>query len=368
MAHRTFQAALRHIRRIAGGSAGPERPDDTLLDRFVDQRDAAAFEELVHRHGPMVMGVCRRVLGRTADAEDAFQATFLVLLRKAGTFGRRGSLAGWLYTAAHRVALRARASAARRRECERDAMKSQHFALMDDDQAWNDLRPVIDEELGRLPEKYREPVVLCYLEGNTEQEAARQLECPVGTLSWRLVHARELLRTRLTKRGVVLSTGLLSMLLAERATAAVPPATFDLTLNVAGALLATGPASTTTAGIASAQVSALTEGVLHAMFITRMKIAAGMLALILTIGSVLAFQAWAVDPADRGEAKPSAAKPTARIQPDQFSKLQEMIKPKPGGFAEVPWMTDLWAARKKAAAEGKPLLVWVGDGHPLGWT
>jgi RNA polymerase sigma factor (sigma-70 family) len=365
MAHRTLQAALRHIRRIAGGAAGPERPDDTLLERFVAQRDAAAFEDLVHRHGPMVMGVCRRVLGRTPDAEDAFQATFLVLLRKAGTFGRRGTLAGWLYTVAHRVALRARANTARRLECERDAMKNQDFALMDEDRAWNDLRPVIDEELSRLPEKYREPVVLCYLEGNTEQEAAQQLDCPLGTLSWRLVHAREMLRTRLAKRGVALSTGLLGTLLAERATAAVPPATFDLTLTVAGALLATGPTAATTAGIASVQVSALTEGVLQAMFMTRMKLAAGMLTLILMIGSALA---WAVDPADRPQAESSAAKKIAGIQPEQFAKLQELVKPKPGGFAEVPWMTDLWAARKKAAAEGKPLLVWVGDGHPLGWT
>src|SRR5262249_41884838 len=213
MAHRTFQAVFRHIRRIAGGGPLPERADDTLLERFVHQRDSTAFEDLVHRHGPMVMGVCRRVLGNTADAEDAFQATFLVLLRKAGSFGRRGTVAGWLYTVAHRVALRARGNAARRQECERDAMKNQRFAEMDDNQAWNDLRPVIDEELSRLPEKYREPVVLCYLEGNTEQEAAQQLDCPLGTLSWRLVHARELLRTRLTKRGIALSTGLLGTLL-----------------------------------------------------------------------------------------------------------------------------------------------------------
>jgi len=365
MAHRAFQATLRHIRRIAGGAPERERPDDTLLERFIHQRDAGAFEDLVRRHGPMVMGVCRRVLGKSADAEDAFQATFLVFLRKAGSVGRRGSLAGWLYTVAHRVALRARANAARRQECERDAMKRQHFALNDDDQAWSDLRPVLDEELSRLPDKYREPVVLCYLEGNTEQEAALQLDCPLGTLSWRLVHARELLRTRLARRGVALSTGMLGTLLAEHATAAVPPATFDLTLTVAGALLAAGPTSATTAGIASVQVSALTEGVLHAMFMTRMKIAAGMLTLILMIGSALV---WAVDPADRPQAESSAVKKIAGIQPEQFAKLQELIKPKPGGFAEVPWMTALWAARKKAAAEGKPLLVWVGDGHPLGWT
>src|SRR5262249_39566132 len=183
------------------------------------------------------------------------------------------------------------------------------------------------------------------------------------------VHARELLRTRLSRRGVVLSTGLLGTLLAEHASAAVPPATFDLTLTVAGALLAAGPTPTTTAGIASPPVSAPTAGVLRAMVMPKLKIAAGMLTLLLTIGSALAYQAWAAEPAERGDDKSSDIKKAGPgIQPEQFAKLQELIKPKPGGFDDVPWMTDLWQARQKAAAEGKPILIWVGDGHPLGWT
>jgi hypothetical protein len=154
------------------------------------------------------------------------------------------------------------------------------------------------------------------------------------------------------------------MTIANEATAAVPAALVNSTIQV-GILTATGQAADATI---SPHVLALAEGAIRTMFMTKLKCAVGMLTLILMLCGALAYQAWAVDPAEVSPPASSIKKTVTGIQPEQFEKLQAMIKPKPGGFADVPWMTDLWAARKKAAAEGKPLLVWVGDGHPLGWT
>src|SRR5262249_48128930 len=155
---------------------------------------------LVRRHGPLVLGVCRRVLRDRHAAEDAFQATFLILLRRARSLDRRGSVASWLYTVAYHVALRARADAARRPPPARPVPQPPEAG-------WADLQPVLDEELGRLPDSYRAVVVLCYLEGKTNVEAARLLGWPVGTVKGRLARARDLLRARLTRRGITLSAG-----------------------------------------------------------------------------------------------------------------------------------------------------------------
>src|SRR5262249_51919994 len=161
------------------------------------------------RHGPMVHGICRRLLGDGPDAEDAFQATFLVLVRKADSLRGYGSLGGWLHGVAVRVARKARVAAARRafHEAQGTPMSARgDFAAVE----WRDLRPVLDEELGRLPEKYRAPLVLCYLQGKTHEEAARALGCPNGTVYGRLARARARLRTRLLRRGVALSAAALA--------------------------------------------------------------------------------------------------------------------------------------------------------------
>src|SRR5262245_10485642 len=158
-------AVLRHLRRavpVEGG--GASESDADLLGRFVDSRDGLAFEVLVRRHSPMVWNVCRRVLRADADAEDAFQAVFLTLVRKAHTISRRASVATWLYRVAYRVAVEARRQAARRSAREVPLMEH-HLTRPGDDAAWRELRPVLDEEVCRLPEKYRAPVVLCYLQG-----------------------------------------------------------------------------------------------------------------------------------------------------------------------------------------------------------
>ena len=166
-------------------------PDDELLDRFLNRSGAEAeeaFRVVVERHGPMVLGVCRHVLGHPQDAEDAFQAAFLVLARKAGSIQDRRVLARWLYKVAYRIALRAKTGAMRRRTNERQG-EEMSVTAPEIDPGWSELRPVLHEEINRLPETYRTPVVLCYLEGRTNEEAAKLLQWPVGTVKGRLFRA-----------------------------------------------------------------------------------------------------------------------------------------------------------------------------------
>jgi RNA polymerase sigma factor (sigma-70 family) len=177
--------------------------DAGLLARFVAARDEAAFGELVLRHGPMVLGVCRRILRNPHDVEDAFQATFLVLTRKAAKLDRQRPLGSWLYTVARNLALDHRASAARRRAQEEAAAVA--TIELRDEPAWREVGDVLDAELGRLPEKYRAPLVLCHLQGMTHEAAARELGCPAGSMAKRLSRGQELLRARLAGRGVTLS-------------------------------------------------------------------------------------------------------------------------------------------------------------------
>ena len=212
MASEQFAMLLRLLRRRAGEQVGGGLSDGELLGRFVRQRDEAAFEALFWRHGPMVLAVCRRLLP-PADAEDAFQATFLVLVRKATSIGRREAVGAWLYRVAYRVALRARATA---RPVVELPPEGPPAPPDEESAAWRDLRPLLDEAIDSLPEKYRTPVVLCYLEGKTHQEAARALGCPKGTVAVRLKRARDRLRRRLDRRGLALPAILLGVLLAGR--------------------------------------------------------------------------------------------------------------------------------------------------------
>jgi RNA polymerase sigma factor (sigma-70 family) len=205
--------------RLATGAAGcvEALTDEQLLDFFLSRAvgDAeAAFQVLVSRHGPMVLGVCRHVLNQQQDAEDAFQATFLVLARKAGSIRDRRVLGRWLYEVAYRIAVRARVNAQRRRSHERQGAEMS-ATVPEVDAAWSELRPVLHEEISRLPEKYRTPVILCYLEGKTNEEVAHQLRWPVGTVKGRLARARDLLRSRLTRRGLALSAAFLVTALSK---------------------------------------------------------------------------------------------------------------------------------------------------------
>jgi RNA polymerase sigma factor (sigma-70 family) len=207
-------------------------PDGTLLEQFLNGDEAGgqnAFQALVVRHGPMVFGICRHVLNDDHDAEDAFQATFLVLAQKGSSIRNRKVLAGWLHEVAHRIAIKARLSANRRRTLERQATAMSPTATQanhqDEVAAWNELRPVLHAEVDRLPEKYRLPVILCYLEGKTNEEVADLLHWPVGTVKGRLSRARDLMRSRLMRRGLGLSAAFLLTALSQgRVFAEVVPA------------------------------------------------------------------------------------------------------------------------------------------------
>jgi RNA polymerase sigma factor (sigma-70 family) len=204
MADSGAESVLGHLSRWLDARQ-TSQDDGRLLERFVLQRDEQAFAELMARHGPLVFGLCRRVLQNVQDAEDVFQATFLVLARKAATIHKPESLSCWLHGVAYRLALKAKAETQRRRFHEREAVSVRNSD--EDDLSWREMRGVIDEELQRLPEKQRLPLVLCYLEGLTQDEAARRLNWPRGTLKRRLESGREKLRLRLTQRGISLGTG-----------------------------------------------------------------------------------------------------------------------------------------------------------------
>jgi RNA polymerase sigma factor (sigma-70 family) len=297
MASGQVNPVMRFLRRLADEGGG-DVTDGQLLERFARGRDEAAFAALVARHGPLVLGVCRRVLDDADAAEDAFQATFLVLVRRAGAIARPESLGNWLYGVAYRTAARARGAAARRRAHERRA-GAQAAARTAPEPDWPDLRAVLDEELAWLTQRYRAPLVLCYLEGKTTEEAARELGCPKGTVLSRLARGREQLRRRLVRRGLAPAAGLPAGLLAGPAGAAVPPALAETTWKAALAAAAGRPA----AGAVAPRVAALTEGVLRAMFLTKLKTALIVAAAgVLLLGGGIAGTRYALG--DRpGEAK-----------------------------------------------------------------
>ena len=232
---------------MTGQRPAQAQEDARLLECFVARHEEGAFAELMRRHGPMVLAVCRRILRDANDADDAFQAVFLVLWRKASAIGRRELLANWLYGVAYRIAHRLRAQVATRRSHE---SQGEGLALVDPPQkdspsdacsAWSDVRPLLDDELSRLPSKYRLPLVLCYLEGSTREEAARRLDWPPGTVAGRLARARDLLRTRLARRGISLSGVALASILEKNARAALPAVLREAALHTV-ALAAAGSA------------------------------------------------------------------------------------------------------------------------------
>jgi RNA polymerase sigma factor (sigma-70 family) len=281
MADRRLHAVVRSIRGLAGADRAGGLTDGQLLERFIARRDEAAFAALVGRHGPLVWGVCWRVLANVPDAEDAFQATFLVLAQKAGAIAKQESVGSWLHGVAYRVAVRARGADARRRAAERRCLPPLPLDSLQE-VIWRDLGLILDEEVLRLPARSRAPFVLCYLEGKTNEEAARLLGCPKGTVLSRLARARRLLRARLARRGLVLSAGLFAPMLSLKAAPAAMPAALVGTTARAAALGAAGAA---TAGVLSAPVAALTEGVLQAMFLAKLRSAAALLLVLVVVGT-----------------------------------------------------------------------------------
>jgi RNA polymerase sigma factor (sigma-70 family) len=271
--------------------------DGPLLARFLAEKDQQAFAAIVSRHGPMVLGVCRRILRNFQDAEDAFQATFLVLARKAGSLSRPELLANWLYGVAFRTAQQARAKQARRSHHEWEAA-SMAAAWSEPEAGNGELREVLDQELFRLPEKYRAPLVLCYLEGKTNEEAARLLGWPPGSMSARLARGREMLRERLAGRRGVLAGALPGLLATHPALAEISPLLADTTVEAA-VELAVG--KTIPAGLVSPTVRELTDSMLTRMTVRNRWLSRGMTALIITfVLGTAATAAYAIDTVWRG--------------------------------------------------------------------
>ena len=317
MSRESASQAMRQIRTLHALGAVGVLPDRQLVERFLesegnDREDA--FAALVQRHGPMILCVCRRMLRESADVEDAFQAVFLVLARKAGSVKRLEALKPWLYGMAVRTAKEARRRSARRRKWEGGAMDDSR-AIFAPDESRDDLADLLDEEIDRLPRRYRDALLLCELEGASRQDAARQLGLPEGTLSSRLARGRTLLRDRLTKRGVALGSGSIATLISEPASACLPDSLADTTVRLAVKFAAGGAA----AGTVPAAVSTLAEGVLAMISVARLK---AILITAISLGAVAGLTAglaWALG-AERNVPQAAVVMPpadTVTPEPDQ---------------------------------------------------
>ncbi len=305
MAEQELTAVLSYFRQMAAGGSGIS--DAELLDRFVTGRDEAAFELLVWRHAPLVFGVCRRVLRDLHDAEDAFQATFLALARQAGRIRRREAVAGWLYQVARRTALTARADRERRAARERPRRAAEDLPAPSDSSLQperEEVRAILDAEVSRLPERFRVPVILCYLEGKTVNEAALILNCSRGTVASRLARGRERLRRRLEHRGLALAAALVVVPQAEAGSSSqILPLIRVVVRQAAGG---------SAAGVIPSRVVDLTREVLRAMVYQKLKAGAAVLALcagVLVAGGGLALRLPAHaqgEPQPPGTAEPPA--------------------------------------------------------------
>ncbi len=308
MASAKNASGLRQLLNIFSEGTATGLSDNELLERFATKRAQSvegaraaeiAFEALVRRHGPMVWGVCRRVLGDAHEAEDAWQATFLLLARRAGSLRVAGSLGRWLYGVAHRVALRARFQSRQRGSFRREVP-----AVAADDPAreveQRDLREILGDEVDRLPLKYRCPIELCYLQGMTYDQAARQLDWPVATVKSRLTRGRLRLRHRLARRGLAPLTAGMATALCNESRAGVPPALVQSIIRASSASRA--------AGVFPAVVTDLAEGVLQMMMWEKIKVAAGGIA----VAAVVAVTALAQRPSPDRAAGP--LQPAANVQ------------------------------------------------------
>jgi RNA polymerase sigma factor (sigma-70 family) len=338
---------VRQLRGVLARRETAGLTDGELWQRWVRERDEAALEVLVRKHGPMVLGVCRRILHHEQDAEDAFQATFLVLVRKTGSLRTPDRLGNWLHGVAHRTALAARALAGRRRAVEAAFVPRTEMAS--DPSA--DLRPILDEELGRLPANYRIAVVLCDLEGKTRKEVARQLGWAEGTVASRVARGRSILARRLARRGFggALVT---AALMAEAATASVPSAVVVSTVTAASLMAARTAAAP---GALAGAVATLTEGVLQSMLLTKVKNTAAVLLLItlatLSAGALLARSAATepAAPAANGQAQQQAKQADVRARVAELKQQLQQIQRKIASLEEE-------TAARPAGCKGHALL------------
>jgi RNA polymerase sigma factor (sigma-70 family) len=317
-------AVLEHVRRLVLAQQADPLSDRELLRRFSSTGDEAAFAALLQRHAPMVLRVCRSVLPRAEDAEDAFQATFLVLARRAGAVGWGESAAGWLHQAAWRVSRKARVEAARRHARERACAGGR--APAPDPLAEISLREaqiLLHEELGRLAERLRAPLVLCYLQGATQDEAARRLGWSVSTLRRRLEKGRQLLRVRLTGRGLAFSEALTASLLVG--------GTASAGLHDAALAAATGRGAAI-----SARVAALAEAVINGMFAARANAVTGLVLALCTLAAgagLAAYHARPAEPSAPATREQQESKPTENATPAHVDLYGDPLPP--GAVARI---------------------------------
>src|SRR5215471_12078551 len=218
-----MRKVIDHLRMTALAGGETDLADGQLLECFVSHRDEAAIAALVRRHAQMVWGVCQRILRNHHDVEDAFQATFLVLVRNAASIKRRQMFASWLYAVARLTALKARATMANRESREKQVHEMRETEAVTERDLWSEMQPLLDQEVSRLPDKYRVAVIMCDLEGNTHKEAARQLEIPEKTVTTRLLKARKMLAKRLSRRGLAVAGGSVGAFLSHNAASASVP-------------------------------------------------------------------------------------------------------------------------------------------------
>jgi RNA polymerase sigma factor (sigma-70 family) len=301
MSHTPIASALERVRTLLASQRGGV-PDGRLLADFVERRDGSAFAALVHRHGALVLNVCRRTLRDAADADDAFQATFLVLARKAASIRKGESLGSWLHGVAYRVACKLRADRARR---ERGAVPLAETAQPDTtaEVTWREVRCVLDEELAGLPDAYRAPLVLCYLEGKTQDEAARELGWTLGALRGRLERGRDRLRARLVRRGLTLSAAVLGAALAHATPCEAATAALEVSTVKAALLSLSGAPG------ASAQAAALAKGVLSTMFASNLRTATLLFLGVGVLGGGGAATFFGAAPASQASVAPEAPEP-----------------------------------------------------------
>lgn len=340
MARSSFSSILRCSRRAALSAGRVAVTDGELLSRFINERDEVAFESLLLRHGPMVLGVCRRILRSEADAHDAFQAIFLVFLRKAGSIRPRAMVGNWLYGVAQRTSLKARAFRRMRTIAWADESLASCDASRDHVQA--ELRDLLDRELSRLPDKYRAPIVLCELEGRSIKEAAQTLDCPVGTVASRLARGRALLAKRLTRQGLVISGAALAGLLTNEAASAAVPARLCFSLIEA----ATGVTfdGSLGAGIVSSKVSHLAAGALKTMSTSRLQWAIAVcmsILLVVTGGSLFLYRATAAEEKSTSPAVvPTADDKSEKREPDKPAQQKPKTSERTRGYLGVMFEGD----------------------------
>jgi RNA polymerase sigma factor (sigma-70 family) len=362
---------LRQIDRLFGEGTLTGLGDGPLLERYLTRRDEDAFEALVDLHGPMVLGLCRRMLRDPRDIEDAFQATFLVLVRKAPAIRDRGLLSSWLYGVAYRVARRARARTLRRRDRE-TAVGELEVAAEPEATEQPEIDPMLDQELSRLPERYRAPLVLCYLRGRTHEQAAEELRCPVGTVRSRMARGRELLRKRLTRRGfaptaMVVLLGNDATLPARLLVATVPPPLAAATVRAA---VGFGALPISKFGAAAISASTLAQGVLTSMRFAQLKwIGMAALATGLTASGLIAVGV-AADEQDQAESPPVSSTTEVRLRSleDKIDRLMNQLgvpagpvvsvetaaKPKPNSAAVAKNMEGFMNSRAQTGVTTRP--------------